>query len=103
MERIWCEHYQQGVAKEIDPQPFSSLVESFGEYTRRFNDFTAFSNFGVGVTYGQLRQQAECFASFLQQRFHVKKGDRVALMMPNLLQYPVCVFFLFCLMIDVTA
>ena len=92
MERIWCEYYQHGVDKEIDSQPFSSLVDSFEKYTSRFEDENAFSNFGVSISYGSLRKQATAFAAFLQQRFNIEKGDRIALMMPNILQYPIAVF-----------
>ncbi len=92
MERIWCDHYEPGVEKDIDVKPFNSLIESFNSYTSRFANNSVFSNFGVKITYRELRQQADQFAAYLQQHCSVKKGDRVAIMMPNLLQYPVAVF-----------
>ncbi len=92
MEKIWTKHYEKTVDETINVAPFNSLIESFHSYTQRFADFNAFSNFGVKLTYRDLAQQVKQLAAYMQNEFQIKKGDRVAIMMPNLLQYPVALF-----------
>ncbi|HJO35905.1 MAG: AMP-binding protein [Pseudomonadota bacterium] len=89
VERIWLKHYPQGVPPEIDLGAYRSLVDLFDESCRRFADRPAFANMGVTLTYAQVDRLADQFAAFLQQSAGLAKGDRVALMMPNVLQYPV--------------
>ncbi len=92
MEKIWLKHYEEGVPAVIDVAPFDSLIGSFNNYTKKFADHSAFSNFGVKLTYRDLRIQVEMLAAYMQQVWGIKKGDRVAIMMPNLLQYPISLF-----------
>jgi len=93
MEPIWLEHYPEGVPADITDQAaaYSSLAEMFEESCRRYADNTAYISMGVSMSYSQAHGKAQAFAAWLQSQ-GVARGDRVALMMPNLLQYPVCLF-----------
>ncbi len=89
MEPIWLKSYQPGVPATINPNTYPSLNELFAECFIKFKDLPAFTNMGITLSYGELEQQSRNFASYLQQELQLKKGDRVAIMLPNLLQYPV--------------
>jgi long-chain acyl-CoA synthetase len=89
MTAIWHKAYPTGVPAAIEPEQYSSLVALTTEAIRRFGDRPAFSSFGTVLTYRDLDRRATAFAAYLQRRLHIKPGDRVALMLPNLLQYPV--------------
>ncbi|WP_322995752.1 AMP-binding protein [Castellaniella sp.] len=93
MEPIWLEHYPQGVPTDITDQAatYASLADLFENSCREYAHNTAYISMGVSITYAQTQQKARDFAAWLQSQ-GVKKGDRVALMMPNLLQYPICLF-----------
>ncbi|HUG59128.1 MAG TPA: AMP-binding protein [Candidimonas sp.] len=93
MERIWLDHYPPGVPADITDQAnnYSSLVTLFEESCTRYAEKIAYISMGATMTYGQLDERSRHFAAWLQS-IGVNKGDRVALMMPNLLQYPVCLF-----------
>ena len=91
MDKIWLEHYQQGVPHEININEHASLVELFEESCRKYADQTAYENLGYNLTYKELDNKSMQFAIYLQQ-LGLKKGARVALMMPNLLQYPIALF-----------
>jgi len=92
MEKSWLRHYTKGVPEFINPDEYTSLVDFFDKKAARFSDNVAFANFGVTMTYRELHQACLTFAAYLQTQFGVKKGDRVALMMPNVLQYPIALF-----------
>ena len=92
MEKVWLKNYQPGVAHEIDINQFQSIVEVFDRSVHKFRDRPAMANMDKILSYGQLQTLTEQFASYLQNTLQLKKGDRVAVMMPNLLQYPVAVF-----------
>lgn len=92
MEKIWLKKYPQGVATEINPDSYQSLYDVYAEALRKFPDRAAFSNMGVTITYRELGVQVDHFASFLQHELRLKKGDRIALQMPNLLQFPIALF-----------
>lgn len=91
MDKIWLEHYQQGVPHEINIDEHASLVELFEESCRKYADQIAYENLGYNLTYKELDHKSKQFAIYLQQ-LGLKKGARVALMMPNLLQYPIALF-----------
>lgn len=91
MDKTWLAHYQQGVAPEINPNEYSSLVDIFEKSCSSFADREAYGNFGHSMSYRTLDQKSREFASFLQA-LGLEKGDRVALMMPNVLQYPIALF-----------
>lgn len=89
MEKAWLKNYPEGVPEHIDPNHYNSLVEMFEEAMETFADKTAFINMGKTLTYREVDQKSKAFAAYLQQELGLVKGDAVALMMPNLLQYPV--------------
>lgn len=93
MEKIWLEKsYPPGVEFEIDADRYSSLVNLFDKYTQLYQDNTAFINMDVSMGYQELAQQATDFATYLQQNLGLVKGDKFAIMIPNLLQYPIALF-----------
>jgi long-chain acyl-CoA synthetase len=85
----WYKHYPAGVAKEIQLYEHSSLVELLDKSLVKYRDRVAYESMGVQLTYGQLDQLAENFAAYLQQDLGLKKGERIAVQMPNLLQFPI--------------
>lgn len=89
MDRVWLKRYPAGVPAQIDPDHYSSLLDIFEQSIAKFADKIAFVNMGKSITYQQLDQQSQAFAAYLQHELGLKKGDAVAIMMPNLLQYPV--------------
>lgn len=92
MEKIWLQHYPPGVPHEINPEQFPSLVQVFEDAVSRFRDRPAFSNLGVTLTFADLDKATRDAAAFFQQEWRLGKGDKLALMMPNLIQYPVLLF-----------
>lgn len=87
----WLKHYPPGVPETIDYQAYQSCVELFDKAIAEFHDRPAFISMGRTLTYGELDLHARHFAAWLQSR-GVKAGDRVAIMLPNLLQYPIALF-----------
>ena len=92
MEKIWLKRYPPGIPAEINPDEYHSLVEIFEQSCKKFSDRDAFANLGYAMSYAELDAKTRDFAAFLQQQLGLQKGDRVALMMPNLLQYPLVLF-----------
>ena len=92
LNKVWLKRYPADVPAEINADRYTSLVELFEHAAERYADQVAFINMGQPMTYRQLEQQSRAFAAWLQQGLKLKQGDRVALMMPNLLQYPVALF-----------
>lgn len=91
MEKIWLQSYPPGVPAEISIDHVASLVDLFEASCRKYADKVAYVSMGREMTYRELDQQSRDFAGWLQAK-GLHKGDRVALMMPNLLQYPVALF-----------
>ncbi|PSN08179.1 long-chain-fatty-acid--CoA ligase FadD [Siccibacter turicensis] len=92
MNKVWLNRYPSDVPAEINPDRYQSLVEMFEHATARYADRPAFMNMGEVMTFRKLEERSRAFAAYLQQGLGLSKGDRVALMMPNLLQYPVALF-----------
>ena len=92
MEKIWLKNYPTGVPAEINPDEYRSLVDMFHQCCAKYGDLPAFTNMGKTVTYRQLEQLTRDFAAWLQSSAKLQRGDRIALMMPNLLQYPIAIF-----------
>ncbi|MCE0798743.1 long-chain-fatty-acid--CoA ligase FadD [Buttiauxella sp. A2-C1_F] len=92
MKKVWLNRYPADVAAEINPDRYQSLVDMFEQATARYADQPAFMNMGEVMTFRKLEERSRAFAAYLQQGLGLQKGDRVALMMPNLLQYPVALF-----------
>lgn len=92
MEKIWLQSYPAGVPAEIGELKHESIVDLFESSVARFASRTAYLNMGVGLSYAELDQLSAAFASFLRNDLGLESGARVALMMPNVLQYPVALF-----------
>jgi long-chain acyl-CoA synthetase len=86
---VWRKHYPAGVAHEIGAMPVQSLPELFRESCKKFGHLVAFENMGKSLTYAQVDKLSDDFAAYLQQKLGLKKGERIAIQMPNLLQFPV--------------
>ena len=91
VEKIWLKSYPPGVPAEIDFRQFKSIGDLFEKSCAKFRDRTAYVNMGRSLTFGELEHLAAAFGAWLQSR-GLARGTRIALMMPNCLQYPVCVF-----------
>lgn len=89
---FWNDKRPAGVPSTIDINAYTSVVEVFERSCKRFADRPAFSNLGVTLTYGELERHSAAFAAWLQQHTGLKPGDRIAVQMPNVLQYPIAVF-----------
>ncbi|MBL4815275.1 MAG: long-chain-fatty-acid--CoA ligase FadD [Shewanella sp.] len=92
MEQIWIDNLPDDVPAEIDVEEYDSLVDMFETSVSRFADQPAFVNMGATLTYRKLEERSRAFAAYLQNELKLEKGDRVAIMMPNLLQYPIALF-----------
>jgi long-chain acyl-CoA synthetase len=91
-DRIWLRNYSAGLPAEIDPDRFSSIPDLLEYATAKFAARPAFHNLGCTMTYATLDQRSRDFAAFLQKLPGMGKGERVAIMAPNVLQYPVALF-----------
>ena len=91
-ERIWLSGYMKGVPSDIDSSAYASLAQVLEASCDKFRELPAYENMGVGLSYDDVDRLSQDFASYLQNVLGLNKGDRVALMMPNLLQYPIAVF-----------
>ena len=92
IEHFWKDKYPAGIAAHINPDEFPNILAVLKESCQRFADKPAFSNLGKTLTYGELYALSGAFAAYLQQHTDLKPGDRIAVQLPNLLQYPVAVF-----------
>ncbi len=92
MEPIWLKNYPPGVPAEVDVHEFASLPAVLQRSCQRFADLPAYSNLGASISYAELDRLSSAFGAYLQKSLGLKRGDRVAIMLPNLLQYPVALF-----------
>lgn len=92
MEAIWHKNYQEGVPFEINPRKYNSIPELLEGAFKKFSNLPAYHNMGKTITFGELETQCKKFCSYLQNRLDLQPGDRVALMLPNILQYPIALF-----------
>ena len=91
-KKPWLKNYPENTPEEIVIDPRKTLVRVLDEAETEYPDNMAFANFGVSMSYQQVAKDSRSFAAYLQNVLGLKKGDRLAIMMPNLLQYPVAVF-----------
>ena len=91
-DSFWKDKYPQGVCAEINPDQYSNVQAVLQASCQRFADKPAFSNLGKTLSYGDLYRLSGHFAAYLQQHTDLQPGDRIAVQLPNLLQYPVVVF-----------
>ncbi len=92
MQKVWLKNYPDGVPEEINPDAYPSINAIFDDSAVHFAERPAFQNFGKSISFAELDEQCRAFAAYLQKEAGLNKGDRVAIMMPNLLQYPVAMF-----------
>jgi long-chain acyl-CoA synthetase len=92
MERIWLKSYPEGVPAEIDASAVGSLGDFIKTSVEKFRDRTAFVSMGKAMSYGELDLKSRAFASYLRDVARLPRGARIALMMPNVLQYPIAAF-----------
>jgi len=88
----WLQRYPEGVPQQIDMDECETLVEMFEDSCARFAARPAFHNMGKTLSFADMEQQSRYFAAYLQHELGLTRGARVAIMMPNLLQYPIAVF-----------
>jgi long-chain acyl-CoA synthetase len=92
MERIWLKSYPEGVPAEIDANALGSLGDFIKTSLEKYRDRTAFVSMGKAMSYGELDRKSRAFASYLESVARLPRGARVALMLPNVLQYPIAAF-----------
>src|SRR5258708_21771101 len=85
----WFGKYPAGTPREIGTLEYQSLVELFEVASRKFKDHIAFENMGVGLTLSEVDSHSNFFGAYLQKELGLKKGDRIAIQMPNVLQFPI--------------
>ncbi len=88
----WLSHYPKSVPHEINPDSYPSLIEFLNDCVSKYGDKPAYENMGVELTYNQIGEMSTAFANYLMYETELEQGDRVALQMPNVLQYPVALF-----------
>lgn len=91
MDKIWLKSYEPGVPHTINPDSYSSLVEMVEESFKEYADFPCYANYGKSLSFREIDCLSQAFAGWLQQQGW-KKGDRIAIMLPNVLQYPIAMF-----------
>lgn len=91
MEKVWHKSYDANIPSEIDNSQYQSVVEIFSESVKKYGSRPSFSNFGKSITYDELDHYTEQLGAYLQS-LGLKKGDAVAIQMPNLLQNPISIF-----------
>ena len=92
MKRPWLKLYPEGIPAEVDTTAFNSLKHILETSCRRFADLPAYGNMGATITYRELDQLSRDFGAYLQKVAGLEKGDRLAIMLPNVLQYPIALF-----------
>lgn len=92
MERIWLARYPRSVPADVDVAQYRSICEVFERSAAAFSTHAAFVNMGTAISYAELDRLTRDFAAYLQSVLKLRRGTRVALMMPNVLQYPIALF-----------
>ena len=92
MEKIWLKNYPEGIPEFVELDQYVSLVQLLEEAAARYSHLPAFENRGVRMSFSALNVESRNFAAYLQTEMNLQRGDRVAIMLPNLLQFPVAMF-----------
>lgn len=92
MNKVWLKNYPSGVPAEINPNEYRSLTVLLESSCQRFAELDAFTSLGRTITYADFDRRARDFAAWLQQSGKLQRGDRIAIMLPNVLQYPIALF-----------
>ena len=89
MEKIWTKNYPKDINENVDLSKYKTFVDLFNEGFEKYHDLVAFENMGKSITYKELDEHSKNFSNFLINKLNLKKGDRIAIQSPNVLQYPV--------------
>lgn len=89
MDSPWFSKYPKGIPQQIGPYEYNSLLDLFKVAAKKYPNRVAFENFGKQITFGEIDKLSTAFAAYLQQELKLQKGDRVAIQMPNLIQFPI--------------
>jgi len=92
MDRVWIKNYPKNVPSEISPSKDNSLQDLFYQTTEMFSKKIAFKNLNSSITFNETKKYSERFASYLQNELKIRKGTKIAIMLPNLMTYPVVLF-----------
>ncbi len=92
MDKTWLSHYPPGIPAEVDLQTHASLTQVLQHSCQRHGEQPAYSNMGAAMSFAELDRHSRHFAAYLQQTLRLERGERVAIMLPNVLQYPVALF-----------
>jgi len=92
MEKLWLKSYPAGVPETIDVNAYQSVADVFNQAVENFGEKPAFTNFGTTLSYNDMDRLTGQLASYLQSLPNMRKGDRVAILMPNVLQNPISIF-----------
>lgn len=92
MDKPWLKHYPSGIPAEIDLNAYQSIGDLFEQSTRAYGSRAAYINMGKSLSYDELDRLSAAFGAYCQSVLKLPKGARIALMMPNALQYPICLF-----------
>jgi long-chain acyl-CoA synthetase len=92
MDRFWLREYPPGVPADIDPYEFVSLKALIEDACQRYADRVAYRSMGTTLGFAQMERESRAFGAWLQQQAGLKTGDRIAIMLPNILQYPIAMF-----------
>ena len=92
MEKAWLKSYPPGMPETIDVDAYQSVAEVFDQAVAKYGDSPAFTNLGTTLSYADMDRLTDNLASYLQRLPNMRKGDRVAVMMPNVLQNPIAIF-----------
>ncbi len=92
MEKPWLKNYPEGSEHELNTSEYDSILDMFDKAMREHPDRAAYINMGKVLTFRKLEERSRAFAAYLQNELKLERGERVALMMPNLLQYPIALF-----------
>ncbi len=92
MEKIWLKNYPKGIGPEIDISHYKNILQVLTEACEKFPELPVFTNMGKTISYRELNLLSTNFAAFLQNGLGLKKGDRIAIQLPNVLQFPICMF-----------
>jgi long-chain acyl-CoA synthetase len=92
MNKVWLKNYPSGVPAEINPNEYPSLTALIESGCRRFAQLDAFTSLGRTISYAEFESRARDFAAWLQQTAKLQRGERIAIMLPNVLQYPIALF-----------
>jgi len=92
MEKVWLKSYPEGVPEFAELGKYNSLAHMFDECAERHSHLPAFANMGASLSFSELNIESYNFAAYLQSELGLDKGDRVAIMLPNILQFPVALY-----------